>query len=167
MRYREGFTWALSSLLTLAASAVLSILSPASSVAQDQGQVTVFPDAAIISGRDLADLRGGFLFSNGLEVRVGLEFVTTINGGPPTINSYDEEHLMSNTGVINKVINDEVTVELTDQFTGIMNRIQNELDGAVIDNPATLNIDLFNVDMAVHSITASDLIGLNSISELR
>ena len=128
MRYREGFTWALSSLLTLATSAVLSILSPASSVAQDQGQTTVFPDAAIISGRDLADLRGGFLFSNGLEVRVGLEFVTTINGGTPTINSFDEESLMSNTGVFNKVINDEVTVELTDQFTGRVDAMTTERD---------------------------------------
>ncbi|MDJ0943664.1 MAG: hypothetical protein QNJ30_09375 [Kiloniellales bacterium] len=111
-----------------------------------------FGGALPVPDNRLDDLRGGFRFASGLEVHFGLAFRTQFNNETPVITTFTEADLMNHSGVINRVVDRTVTVELTNAASGLMNVIQNNLDGASISNMATLSIDLYNVTQAARTM---------------
>ena len=114
-----------------------------------------FGGASPLPDDRLDNLRGGFRFASGLEVRFGLSFRTEFDSGtPPVMTTFSEADLMNHSGVINRVVDRSVTVELTNSATGLMNVIQNNLDGVSVSNMTTLSIDLYNVTQAARSMNA-------------
>ena len=132
------------------------------------------------SDRELGAMRGGFVFPNGMVLTFQLRFRTFIDGFEasrdgefppfepffPPFEPFTElsEELMDFTGVINTVIVTPgeppevlVTVEPTNEITGVMNVIQNNASGVIIENQNSLTINLSNVNLAITASQANNL----------
>ncbi len=109
----------------------------------------IFAQQQEISGLEYEELRGGYYFSAGAAIKFGVEFITEINGqtvtpivnGDPTLT----------TGVMTLVENGQAFVTATNDFSGVMNVVQNSLNSQIIQNATVLQIDLFNVQAALRN----------------
>ena len=143
-------------------------------VAEDKmfGADDSFFQAKPIPDAELAKLRGGFVFPNGMVMNFELRFFTEspqINGGVPVETILTEADLTSGaTGVVNNVNLDNGTanVEFTSDVSGIMTNITNNVNGAELNNNTTLSLELQNAptmsvthttNMIVRSITGLGL----------
>jgi hypothetical protein len=115
--------------------------------------------APALDRETLDELRGGFVFDNGLVVNFGLTFHTTIDGQPVSV-SLTEADLMQGRGIVQRVSDDpvaagnhftadvgshRVTVDITDQVAGLMTVVQNNTHGISIQNDARLDIQIANL----------------------
>ena len=143
------------------------------------GRTLAVPD------NQLAEMRGGYRFANGLVVRFGLSFWTRVNERAPVVTRISETDLQQHSGVVNRVVvtnpvpspapraatpapavatpapavatpapavRDSITVQMTNDFRGVMNVIQNDRHGETISNVTTMSIDLFNVNQAARAM---------------
>lgn len=110
-------------------------------------------------------LRGGFALPNGTELRIGLEFRTTVNG-ETIVQSLSESELLGSQGVVHRITTNpnpdggeilelggtalyedtlqdhRVSVELSDNVRGLMNIIQTDIDQTSIQRDIILNLDV-------------------------
>jgi len=104
-----------------------------------------------IGASEYQELRGGYFFSAGASIKFGVEFITEING--QTITPIVNGDPALTTGVMTLVDNGQAFVTATNDFTGVMNVVQNSLNSQIIQNATVLQIDLFNVQAAIQNGT--------------
>ncbi len=119
------------------------------------------------SDRELGLMRGGFVFPNGMILDFQLTFRTFVNGVQESFETFTElsPELVGFTGVINTVVvepgdpDPSITIEVvpTIEITGVMNVIQNNASGVIIENQNSLTIDLSNVNLAITASQANNL----------
>lgn len=107
-----------------------------------------------ISDDELAELRGGFVTSDGLEINVGLEQLVLINGTLQSASGVDlsTPSREADAGKIintiqhgaNNSISDDVLARFGD---GLFTIIQNSADGQLIQNYTVLNVAVSNASM--------------------
>lgn len=131
---------------------------------------TGFAGLSPVSDVELADMRGGFVLPNGMVLTFQLGFRTFINDIEESFTEFTDESpdLENFTGVINSVTVEpgdppgdppEVTITVlpTDDITGIMNVIQNNVSGITIQNQNSLTLTLSNVNQAIVATQANNL----------
>lgn len=144
-----------SCLLALGVVGLTTVMSPAQAT---DAVPTAFAGLPALSDAELSALRGGFVLSNGLELRFALEFVYQFETQTPIVNTFTEADLLGpaggivHTGIVNHIVNDTVNVELTSDVTGVMNIVQNNLNGVHMQSMTTLSLDLFNVNTAIRNL---------------
>lgn len=117
---------------------------------------SVFKVSAL-SDQELEAQRGGFSWNN-LEISIGLEQVISVNGETLAINRLNIPNLNQIVsgkaipheaetvlGLINFGQSGQALVSATSDTGGWMTLIQNDLNGAVIQNARQLNIELNNL----------------------
>ncbi|MGO1692146.1 MAG: hypothetical protein ACTHY7_03910 [Marinobacter sp.] len=113
--------------------------------------------SSALSDDELASYRGGFSLGN-LEISIGLEQVVSVNGEALAINRLTIPNLNQMVsgqalphridtvlGIINSGQNGQALVSAASGAGGWMTLIQNDLNGAVIQNARQLNIELNNL----------------------
>lgn len=110
-----------------------------------------------VPDRDLAKMRGGFITSDGLSINVGLERLVMIDGTVKTRFNFDLSGLGQSQGAPNPLPGDQnkliqlvqngehnvVTSDVPANYAGgALTIIQNSLDGKLIQNFTTLQIDV-------------------------
>lgn len=105
---------------------------------------------------ELAELRGGFVTSDGLDIHFGVEQIVLVDGSVKTHTSLNLSALQAGNGNQvdqNKLVNllqngdrNTVSSDVTEKFAaGLMTVIQNNLDAQTIQNLTVLNIGVSNV----------------------
>jgi len=105
---------------------------------------------------ELAELRGGFVTSDGLDIHFGVEQIVLVDGSVKTHTSLNLSTLQAGNGNQidqNKLVNllqngdrNTVSSDVTEKFAaGLMTVIQNNLDAQTIQNLTVLNIGVSNV----------------------
>lgn len=124
-----------------------------------------------IGASDLAKMRGGFILPNGMIVNVSLSFHTAVaraNGigeGVPFVvhrQTLGEADLDGGSGVIHTVTVTEhpgvpaveISTDVVDRISGIMNIVQNNASAVAIQNITTLNTDILNAGLAAQAFQA-------------
>lgn len=141
---------------------VTSGLTAALTIIAIPGQAdTLFPVEAL-SDQELATYRGGFTLDN-LEISIGLEQVVSLNGETLAINRLTVPNLNqmisgqsvpsqveSVLGFVSPGIGGQASVLTNPVAGGWMTRIQNDLNGAIIQNARQLDIQLNNLGSGFH-----------------
>ena len=119
------------------------------------------------SDRELGLMRGGFVLPNGMILDFELTFRTSVNGIVESFVMFDElsPELVGFTGVINSVVVEPggsdpdimIVVVPTNEIFGVMNVIQNNASGVIIQNQNSLTVDLSNFDLAIAASQANNL----------
>ncbi|RLK47102.1 hypothetical protein DFR31_2420 [Alkalispirillum mobile] len=114
-------------------------------------------DTRVVPDEVLAEQRGGFFGRNGMEIAIGLEQATAINGEEVHRTVLRELAPLGRGGnvpadalrqVVINTGNDGTTVrQLSDQTIGWVTAIQNELDGQQIQHTTIMQLELNNVEM--------------------
>lgn len=120
-----------------------------------------------VSNQELGAMRGGFVLPNGMVLDFQLRFRTLVNHVEENFEVFTDEspELEGNTGVINTVTiepgdsDPDITIEVvpTTEITGVMNVIQNNVSGIIIQNQNSLTVDLSNVNQAIAAGQANNL----------
>lgn len=99
-----------------------------------------------VSDEELADLRGGFVLPNGINIDFSIEKIVAINGVVTFASTFDlpENISLAQNGLGN------VAPELTGPILGSV--VQNNLDDQMISTLNTINIALSNIKNAFSSV---------------
>lgn len=123
--------------------------SAALSCAAEPLQADAF-DMQRVPDEELAQLRGGFVTSDGLEFSVGLQQLVLINGAVQagaglTLSSPRGSDINGAANLIPYGIRGDLAPSMAGKFDdGLFTIIQNEVDGQVIQNYTVLNIAVTN-----------------------
>lgn len=117
-----------------------------------------YAHALQVPDAELAELRGGFMTSDGLDIHFGLEQIVMVDGELKTRTSLNLSSLQSASATPqqidqNKVVRivqngdrNIVSPDVAEKFsTGLLNVIQNSLDTQTIQNLTVLNIGVSNL----------------------
>ena len=126
-----------------------------------------------VSDQELGAMRGGFVLPNGIVLTFQLSFRTLVNHVQENFDEFTDTsfepggELAGFTGVINTVTVEPgaepgepavtIVVEPTNDITGIMNVIQNNVSGVTIQNQNSLTLNLSNVNQAIVATQANNL----------
>lgn len=128
-----------------------------------------FAGLSPVGDPELADMRGGFVLPNGVVLTFRLRFRTLVDHVQVSLTEFTDtsSELADFTGVINNVTVEPgadpgepavtIMVTPTNDITGIMNVIQNNVSGVTIQNQNSLTLDLSNVNQAIAATQANNL----------
>lgn len=161
-----------------AVAAGIGLLAALSSSALGAEETSdAFAHSQAVPDSELAELRGGFLTSDGLEIRFGLEQIVLVNGTIEGRTSVNLSSLTANSAAPlqldpNKLVqiipngdHNRVSADVMQNFSaGLMTVIQNSLDTQTIQNLTVLNVGVSNMAAIPQRVLGNAIdLGLTSI----
>lgn len=138
-----------------------------------------FTHSQAVPDPELEELRGGFLTSDGLEIRFGLEQIVLVDGTLATRTSLNLSSLSQGNSAVapqlfdqNKLVqiiqngdHNHVSADVAQNFSaGLMTVIQNSLDTQTIQNLTVLNVGVSNMSVIPQRALGNAIdLGLTSI----
>lgn len=164
-------------LAALTCACMLVMGAPSAFGAEDAADP--FTHSQAVSDPELEELRGGFLTSDGLEIRFGLEQIVLVDGTLATRSSLNLSSLsQSNSATApqlfdqNKLVqivqngdHNHISADVAQNFSaGLMTVIQNSLDAQTIQNLTVLNVGVSNMSVIPQRALGNAIdLGLTSI----
>lgn len=130
-----------------------------------------FDTASNVSAEELGEVRGGFMASNGMQIDIGFETRTLVDGAVAEQTVVPNiEHLkasdLQNLVQVNNAASSARKLNLSD-VPNIMTIIQNSRNDVKIDSFAIMNIDVSNSARFTLQTQAPELFNIQGISNLR